>query len=68
MQVTSIDGDMIDLMVWRATGRTAGTLEIVLEANPHAADFPPVLPAGVTLTIPDDALKLPERPSFKLWE
>lgn len=66
--VVSTEGDMIDAMVHRATGRTAGTLELVLDANPHLARQPPVLPAGVTITIPDAALKLPERPVFKLWE
>ena len=66
--VTSVDGDMIDLMVHRACGRTAGALEIVLNANPAAAREPVVLPAGVTLIIPDEALQLPQRPVFKLWE
>lgn len=66
--VISVDGDMLDLMVWQATGRTAGTLEMVLDANPHLAKLPPVLAAGVAVSIPDAAFALPQRPVFKLWE
>lgn len=66
--VTSVDGDMLDAMVFRACGRTAGALELVLDANPHVARSPVVLLAGVVITIPDAALQLPERPVFKLWE
>lgn len=68
VQITSVDDDMIDAMVHRACGRTAGALEIVLNANPAASRLPVMLPAGVTLTIPDEALQLPQRSVFKLWE
>lgn len=68
MQVTSIDGDMLDLMIWRAIGRTSGALETVLEANPRAASLPQILPAGVVITIPPEAEQLPPPKSFKLWE
>lgn len=66
--VTSVDGDMLDAMVFRACGRTTGALEIVLDANPAVARQPLVLPAGVTVTIPDAAQQLPQRAVFKLWE
>jgi phage tail protein X len=66
--VTSVEGDMLDAMVFRACGRTAGALEIVLDANPAVARQPLVLPAGVTVTIPDAAQQLPQRAVFKLWE
>jgi phage tail protein X len=66
--VISIDGDMLDAMVFRACGRTAGALELVLDANPAVSRLPVVLPAGVVVLIPDAAFALPERPVFKLWE
>lgn len=66
--VTSIDGDMLDHIVWRQTGRIAGPLEIVLDANQHLRFCPPVLPEGITIVIPDAAFALPQRPTFKLWE
>lgn len=65
---TSVDGDMLDAMVFRACGRTAGALELVLDANPHVAREPVVLKAGITVVIPDAAFALPERTVFKLWE
>lgn len=68
MQVTSIDGDMLDLMIWRAIGRTSGALEVVLEANPGAAALPQILPAGIVITIPPEAEQQPVAKSFKLWE
>lgn len=68
MQVASIDDDMIDLMIWRAIGRTAGSLEAVLDANPHIAELPLILPAGVVITIPPAAEQRPAPASFKLWE
>lgn len=67
--VTTIDEDMIDHLVWRETGRISGPLEIVLDANRHLAKYPPVLPAGVTVTLPDRALEAPPaRPPVLLWE
>lgn len=66
--VISADGDMLDHIVWRTCGRTAGPLEMVLDANEHLRHVPPVMPAGVTVVIPDAAFALPERPVFKLWE
>lgn len=66
--VTSIDGDMLDHIVWRRCGRTAGTLEMVLDANQHLRFYGPVLPEGVVIVIPAAAFALPERPVFKLWE
>lgn len=68
MHVTSIDGDMLDLMIWRAIGRTSGALEAVLEANPRAAALPQILPAGIVITIPPEAEQQPAPKSFKLWE
>ena len=45
-------GDMLDEICWLYYGRTRGTVETVLEANPGLADYGPVLPAGVLVTLP----------------
>ena len=45
-------GDMLDEICWLYYGRTHGTVERVLEANPGLADYGPVLPAGVLVTLP----------------
>lgn len=60
---------MLDLVVWRTTGRISGALEKTLDANRALATMPPVLPPGVTVTIPDDALTQPAvRAPFQLWD
>ncbi|MEQ9132642.1 MAG: tail protein X [Salinisphaeraceae bacterium] len=45
-------GDMVDEICWLHYGRSRGTMEIVLEANPGLAAYGPVLPAGVVITLP----------------
>lgn len=48
------DGDALDFIAWKHYGSTAGSVvEQVLEANPGLADYGPVLPAGVDVTLPD---------------
>jgi len=62
------EGDVLDALVYRATGQIAGSLETTLDANPKLAKLPDVLPAGVNIDIPDAAFEQPARPTFKLWE
>lgn len=47
------DGDMIDAICAAYYGRTQGVVELVLEANPTISFRDPVLPAGLTITLPD---------------
>lgn len=49
---TTVDGDMLDHLCWRHYGQEWDTVEIVLAANPGLAALGPVLPAGVTITLP----------------
>ena len=47
-------GDVLDDIVNRYYGRQDnGTVELVLEANRGLADNGPVLPAGLTINLPD---------------
>ncbi|WPY95588.1 tail protein X [Limimaricola variabilis] len=49
----SSEGDVVDRVVWGHYGRQDGRLvERVLEANPGLADYGPILPAGVLITLP----------------
>lgn len=64
---TTVDGDMLDKVCWQHYGRHKGTVEAVLNANRHLAEMPPILPAGVVVTLPD----LPEQSevsTFKLFD
>lgn len=64
-RVTTHDGDVLDALVWQHYGRS-DVLSAVLEANPHLAQRPPVLSAGLGVELPD--LPLPvEEPVIRLW-
>ncbi|CAG2144354.1 hypothetical protein LMG31506_02988 [Cupriavidus yeoncheonensis] len=66
--VTS-DGDMADAIAWNYYGTRDGrTVELLLDANPGLADYGPVLPAGVTITLPDLATPATTTKGVKLWD
>ncbi len=59
------DGDVLDDLVWRHYGRN-DVIAAVLDANPHLAQLPPVLVAGLLIELPD--LPLPaEAPVIRIW-
>lgn len=50
---TTRENDVLDEIVWRYYGRQDnGLVEAVLEANRNIADAGPIMPAGLTLTMP----------------
>lgn len=50
----SKDGDVVDWIAWKHYGRVdGGCVEAVLEANRHLAEYGPVLPAGLTIALPE---------------
>lgn len=65
----SIQGDLLDLVIWRVTGKTAGTFEATLEdpRNYGIANLPEVLPTNTTIVIPDVPQPL-VTPSVTLWD
>lgn len=60
------DGDTVDWVCWKQYGRSGGTTEAVLEANPGLADHGPVLPAGLTINLPD-LPQAPARAVVRIW-
>lgn len=67
---TTKDGDVIDEIVFRYFGATAGIVEQVLELNRpiSLADHGPVLPSGLVIMFPQIEAK-PEQPKLtRLWE
>lgn len=59
--------DEVDAICWRYYGRTQQTVEAVLLANPGLADMMPILPEGVTISLPD----LPEpstSETVRIWD
>jgi phage tail protein X len=61
-------GDMLDLICWRHYGFHAGTAEAVLSVNYGLSAQPPVLPAGLTITLPDLPQPRVTPPAVRLWE
>lgn len=66
--VSTQAGDMVDLLCWRHLGRTDGVTEATLALNPGLAARGPVLPAGITITLPDPPSALRVRETVKLWD
>lgn len=70
MQYRTKDGDTVDGICWRYYGTQAGTataVALVLEANPGLADHGPVLPAGVSVLLPDLPTPVAEQ-GVSLWD
>lgn len=57
----------LDLIVWRNLGSTAGLVEQTLELNRDLADHGALLPAGLTITLPDAPRAAPVMETVKLW-
>lgn len=67
MQIPARQGDTIDAICHRHYGRTAGTVEAVLDANPGIAALGPILPMGTTINLPDVPPPTTARQTVQLW-
>lgn len=57
---TSQDKETVSALCWRVLGTSAGgVLEQTLDLNPDLAAMGPLLPAGVTVTLPAVATNQP---------
>lgn len=65
--VHAIQGDTVDALVWRHYGRTAGLVEMVLNANPGLSAHGPVLPMGTPVLLPPPP-PAPTRSIINIWE
>lgn len=71
MQVRTVQGDTVDLLCWRHLGRTAGVTEQTIQLNPTLLEQGPLLPAGLTVTLPDIAASVAtvqRDNTIKLWD
>ena len=53
--VRSLEGDTLDLVVWRELGARRGVLERVAELNPQLRRLPLKLPTGTEVFLPTEA-------------
>jgi phage tail protein X len=68
--VRSLQGDTLSGIVWRHMGQSSGVMEAVLDINPHLADMPAVLPAGVAVQLPTTHTTTRPAPvaTVRLWD
>lgn len=63
------DGDRVDWICWRYYGRyRGGAVEAVLKANKGLADHGLLLPAGISITLPDIPKPTKGDSVIKLWD
>lgn len=67
-QLRSVQGDTVDAICWRHYGRTAGLVELVLDANPGLADLGTVLPNGTLVNLPAAPVQTQQRQMVNLWD
>lgn len=62
-------GEVLDMIAFRAYGRRPGMVEMLLAANRGIADLGPVLPIGTLVVLPDVAPQaLTPAMTIKLWD
>jgi phage tail protein X len=66
---TTRKGDTLDYIVFNVYGTTAnGAVEEVLNLNPHLTDYPPTLPYGVEISLPEQLVSAqPNEQVVTLW-
>ncbi|WP_421323542.1 tail protein X [Aeromonas sp. 604176] len=67
MQLRSLQGDTLDLILFRHYGYTAGITEQVLNLNPGLAALGPILPTGTLINMPSAPTQA-EQPQIQLWD
>lgn len=67
MKYRTVEGQVLDELVWRIYGNVSGATEAVLEANPGLANYGPILPGGLEIQLPHYE---PPKPSqgVRLWD
>lgn len=65
---TTRQGETVDLACFAFYGRTAKTVEAVLEANRGLSDLGPVLPIGTRILMPDMPSTSTAQPLVSLWD
>lgn len=62
-------GDTVDSICWKHYGtERGGTTEAVLEANRGLAANGPILPAGLSITLPELAAPAKAETTINLWD
>lgn len=68
MQVRAQQGDTVDRLVNRHLGQTSGLVEQTLLLNPSLANYGPILPVGLLVTLPDNTKQAQAAQPVQLWD
>ena len=72
MIVRALQGESLDALVWRSTGRDSGVVEAVLDANRGIAITGAALAEGTPVMIPASIITLAASPlvidTVQLWD
>jgi phage tail protein X len=60
-------GETLDQLCYRTTGRTAGVTEQVLKLNPGLADLGPILLQGTAVKLPETIVENRRVDTVQLW-
>lgn len=67
MEVRTVQHDTLDAVMWRYLGTTNG-IERVIGMNRHLRNHGTVLPAGVQISLPDEAPAPSTMKLVRLWD
>lgn len=67
MKVIAHQNDTVDAICWRYYQRTAGVVELVLEANPGLSELGAFIPHGTEIELPDIAPAATKK-MVQLWD
>ena len=66
--IIAIQNDTIDTICWREYGRSAGVVEMVLEANPSIIVHGVFIPMGTEVILPDIETPQQTKHTIQLWD
>ncbi len=61
------EGDMLDHICFQYYGESRDYTEAVRDVNPALANYGPVLPFGLTITLPDLSSLATQQNTIRLW-
>ncbi len=68
MKYVTRDGDTVDEIAWKVYGSTSNhEVEVMLTANHGLAAYGPILPAGLTITLPEITASTQSK-GLRLWD
>ena len=66
--IIAMRNDTIDTICWREYGRSAGVVEMVLEANPSIIDHGVFISMGTEVILPDIETPQQTKQTIQLWD